>query len=106
LWIIASPYASLFLADESPHFVNFQTIAGKIAHLGVQQGRTSTPDTDPKPHDRVAVNSGHALNSTDAGAFRKRSYYCDLHILRQYIRHISPAGIIVLQIYGEGQVFL
>jgi hypothetical protein len=60
---------TLFLADESPQFIELQLLARQVAHLPVQQRGTSPPNANAKPHNGVTMNASNALDRADAGTF-------------------------------------
>jgi hypothetical protein len=51
----------------------------------------SLTDTHAKAHDRVPMNSGYALDGTDAGAFRQRSDHRNLLVFVEDVCHGLPS---------------
>lgn len=45
------------------------------------------PNADAKPHDRIAVNTSHALNGPDRRSFRQCADYRDLLVCVENVRH-------------------
>ena len=66
-------------ANESPNLVNLNVGAIQAAHFLVLDFRAGVTDANAKPHDGITMNTGDALNSTDADALAKQIYR--LHLL-------------------------
>jgi hypothetical protein len=80
LGIIVFAHMAVFLADESPYLVHFQTSAGQVAHFRIHEGRAALPDTDAETHDRIPVDAGNPLDTANRGTFGKCRDYRDLFV--------------------------
>jgi hypothetical protein len=57
---------AFFLANESPNFIELEMLAGKIAHLDIQDSRAALPHANAEPHNGIAVHARNPLNGADA----------------------------------------
>lgn len=78
LRIVARLDVALFLADKAPNLIQFQASAGQIAHRGIHHGCAALSDSHAQTHDRIPVNTRHALNRPDAGTLSPCADHCDL----------------------------
>ena len=69
---------TLFLADESPNFIELQLTAGEITHLAIEKPRATLSYAHPKAHDRIAVNACHSFDCPNTRAFRQCAHDCHL----------------------------
>ncbi|HEY2917720.1 MAG TPA: hypothetical protein VGK77_01870, partial [Candidatus Binatia bacterium] len=77
-WIIVILHVSLFLADESPDFIKLQIVAGKIPHFLIEYANAALANLHAEAHNRIPMNTSHALDAANTGTFRQSRYDSDL----------------------------
>lgn len=78
------------LADEAPDLIDLKQLAGKIPHALIEEPVTSSPDALHQSKDGIAVNAGHTLDATDAGALNEGREDCHLLFPLQHVHGLAP----------------
>src|SRR5688572_1868633 len=65
-------HIAVLLPDESPDFIHFDFLTGKLAHRLVHEIAARHANADAKPHHGVAMNAGGALSTANRVPFAKK----------------------------------